>query len=44
MALETVGTSAYLGAANLIQNKDTMTDAAVSALTCYWIWLILTWA
>lgn len=28
MALETVGTSAYMGAAQLLQNKDTLTTAA----------------
>ena len=32
MALETVGQSAYMGAARLIEDKDTLTDAAVSPL------------
>ena len=30
MALETVGASAYIGASRLLQNKDTLVEAAVS--------------
>ena len=35
MALETVGTSAYSGAAQLLENKDTLTEAAVSIFSSY---------